>query len=254
MSLAMARYAYDDSTAPVRTRTRSGGGWALLFWFAIAAGALGFAGYVFLVPYQKTMNALGQRTTELAEARATSEAAVAERNRLKTEVSRLEAGSKDKEAADAKRRGAADALGTLLKTSVEELGAAVSVDGGHVAVSFPAEKIIDSNGIDVSEAGQTALKILAGALKKSGGNARIKALFSAALPPKDLRALFKTAGEMSAVRAARVMSVLHDAGIAPDHLSTFGEAEKPVHPVAKTKKSAPPPVAPEHVDIQIDPE
>ncbi|HVR62279.1 MAG TPA: hypothetical protein VMU50_10295 [Polyangia bacterium] len=227
-----------------------------MFWFAVAAAAIGFAGYVFLVPYQRVMSALRERGSELAEARTTSEAATAERDKLKAEVTRLEAGARDKEAADAKKRGGADALGTLLKSSLEELGATVSVDAGRVAVSFPADKIVDSNGIDVSPAGQTALKVLAGALKKNGGAARVKAVFGNGPPPKDLRALFKTEGELSAVRAARVMSALYDAGVAPDHLSTTGEAEKPLpRPPARGKKAAPPPAPPpDRLDIQVDPE
>ena len=251
----MARYAYDDPTAPVRARARSGGGWTQLFWFAVAAAAVGFAGYVFLVPYQKIMNSLNARTAELGELRAATDSAVTERERLKGEVTRLESTAKDREAADAKKRGGADAIGTLLKTSLEELGAAVAVNGGRVLVSFPAAKLIDANGIDVSEGGQTALKILAGALKKNGGSARIKAQFSAALPPKDLRSLFRTAGEMSAVRAARVMSALNDAGVAPERLSTYGEADKVAHaPVRAKKGAAAPPPPPEHVDVEVDPE
>jgi hypothetical protein len=83
----------------------------------------------------------------------------------------------------------------------------------------------------------------------------VKALFSNTPPPKDLRSLFKTAGEMSAVRAARVMSVLHDAGIAPEHLATFGEADKPIaRPPARGKKAPPPQPAPDRVDIEIDPD
>ena len=251
----MARYAYDDPTAPVRARARSGGGWSQLFWFAVAAAAVGFAGYVFLVPYQKIMSSLNARTTELGEARAAAESATTDRERLKGEVTRLESTAKDREAADAKKRGGADAIGTLLKTSLEELGAAVAVNGGRVLVSFPADKLIDANGIDVSEGGQTALKILAGALKKNGASARVKVQFSAALPPKDLRSLFRTSGEMSAVRAARVMSALNDAGVSPERLTTYGEADKPAAPATRAKKgAAPPPPPPEHVDIEVDPE
>jgi outer membrane protein OmpA-like peptidoglycan-associated protein len=221
----------------------------------VVAAAVGFAGYVFLVPYQRVMSALGQKGSELAEARAATEAATAERDKLKAEVTRLEATAKDKDAADAKKRGGADALGSQLKSSLEELGAAVSVDAGRVALSFPADKIIDSNGIDVSASGQTTLKVLAGVLKKSGGSAHVKAQLNGVAPPKDLRTLFRTAGEMSAVRAARVMSVLHDSGVAPDHLSTFGEAEKaPPRPPARGKKAPPPAPAPDRVDIQVDPE
>ena len=47
---------------------RSGGGWKQLFWFAVAFTGLGFAGYVYLVPYQKMQHAVGSRQAELARA------------------------------------------------------------------------------------------------------------------------------------------------------------------------------------------
>ena len=72
--------------------------------------------------------------------------------------------------------------------------------------------MIDANGIDVSDGGMAAIKILAEATKKEGAKVRIRARSSAAAPPKELRSLFRTAGEMNAVRAARVMSSFQNAG------------------------------------------
>ena len=82
-------------------------------------------------------------------------------------------------------------------------------------MSFPVAKVIDANGMDVSEAGQAALKILAGAAKKEDAKVRVVARTSSAQPPKELRSLFHTAGEMRTVRAARVMSALEEAGLPP---------------------------------------
>lgn len=248
----MAKYAYEEATAPVGARASSGGSWNQMLWFAVAAAGVGFAAYVFAVPYQRAMSAFRSRTAELGEVRAASQSAVGERDRLQA---RLEAGARDKEAADAKKRVGAASMGALLSGSLQERGVAVSVDGGRVVASFPADKIIDRDGIDVSHAGQTALKILAGAVKKDGGSVRVKALFSSAVPRRSLRALFRTAGEVSAVRAARVISVLNEAGIAPDRLMTFGEADKsPPHPAARGKKAPPLASAPDRVDIEIEPE
>lgn len=251
----MAQYAFDDPMAAgVRaTRRSGGGGWKALFWFAIAAVGVGFAGYVFLVPYQKTMSALNARSTELGEERATAKQLVQERDQLKTQVEKLSASASNKAAADSKRKSIADELGTQLKTATEALGATVVAADGRVAMSMPVEKVIDTNGIDVSESGLALLKIFAGAVKATPSNIRIKARFSATPPAKELRELFKTTGELSAVRAARVMSVLNDAGVRPDRLSISGEAERP-RPVPRGKKAPVAPPPPERVDIEIEPE
>jgi len=145
---------------------RSGGGWKQLFWFAVAFTGLGFAGYVYVIPYQKMEHAVGTRQAELGSARAAAEEATAERDKLKAKLETYTSTDKDKAEAETKRKTTAEALSLALKTGLEELGATVSGDGTKLLVSFPVPKVIDANGMDVSEAGQAALKILAGAAKK----------------------------------------------------------------------------------------
>ena len=231
---------------------RSGGGWKQLFWFAVAFTGLGFAGYVYLIPYQKMQHSVGTRQAELASERAAAEQAIAERDQLKTTLEKYTGADKDKSAAEGKRKTAADALALALKTGLEELGATVTPDGAKLRVSFPVAKVIDANGMDVSETGQAALKILAGAAKKEGAKVRVVARTSSAPPPKELRSLFHTAGEMRAVRAARVMSALEDAGLPPTQLTIVGEADKPAPRAhGKLKKGAPPA---DQLDLQVEPE
>jgi hypothetical protein len=246
----MARYAFEDPMAGVQQR--SGGGWKALFWFAVAATGLGFAGYVYVIPYQKMEHAVGIRQTELTSARAAADEATAERDKLKAELSKYVGADKDKAATDSKRKTTADALATGLRPGLEELGATVTVDGAVLQISFLASKVIDANGIDVSEAGQAALKILAGAAKKEEAKVRITARTSAALPPKELRNLFHTAGEMRAVRAARVLTALEDAGLPAGHVQIVGAPDKPAPRVGRGKKAQPPPA--DHLDLEVEPE
>jgi hypothetical protein len=247
----MARYAFEDPMAGIPQR--SGGGWKQLFWFAVAATGLGFAGYVYVIPYQKMEHAVGTRQIELTGARTAADEAIAERDKLKAALSRYVGADKDKAATDAKRRTTADALATGLRPGLEELGATVTVDGAILHVGFPAAKVIDANGIDVSEAGQAALKILAGAAKKEEAKVRIAARTSAAPPPKELRNLFHTAGEMRAVRGARVMTALEDAGLPATHLEIVGEADKPP-PRARGKKAQAQQPPADHLDLEVEPE
>jgi hypothetical protein len=211
---------------------------------------VGFAGYVFLVPYQRMQSLLGTRNAELSAERSTSAEAVTERDKLKASLAKYTDAEKDKASSDAKRKADIDALITQLRPSLEELGATVAVEDGVLNVGFPVDKIIDSNGIDVSEGGVTALKILAGSIKKAGAKAHVVSRASAAPPPKDLKSLFHSAGELHAVRSARVMSALVDAGLAPASVSIVGDSEKPA-PRAKGKKAAPPA---ERLDIQVEPQ
>ncbi|HVZ85781.1 MAG TPA: hypothetical protein VHG72_02355 [Polyangia bacterium] len=245
----MARYAFEDPMAAARPR--SVGGWRQLFWFAVAFTGLGFAGYVYLVPYQKMQKAAGAGQVDLARAQSAAESAAAERDRLKTTLETYTGADKDKSAAEAKRKTTADALALALKTGLEELGATVTADGTRLLVTFPAAKVIDKNGIDVSDAGQAALKILAGAAKKEDAKVRVRARMSSAQAPKELRSLFHTVGELRTVRAARVMSSLEDAGLPPAQVGIVGEADKPP-PRGRAKKNAPPPA--DRLDLEVEPE
>ena len=224
-----------------------------MFWFAVAAAGVGFAGYVFLVPYERMRIALGNRNAELGAERTTAAETAAERDKLKATLAKFTDVEKDRATSESKRKGDVDLLITQLRPSLEELGASVAVEGGGsdvLNVSFPAAKIIDTNGIDVSDAGLAALKIFAGSVKKVNAKARVLARASAAPPPKELKALFHSAGELHAVRAARVLSALEDAGMAPATVSIAGAVEKPA-PRAHGKKPAPPV---DRLDIQVEPQ
>jgi hypothetical protein len=251
----MARSAFDSMSVPP---ARSGGGWKAMLWFSVAAAGVGFAGYVFLVPYQKMQSALQVRSAELTTERNNSAEAVTERDKLKGELAKFTDAEKEKAAGEAKRKADVDGLIAALRPSLEPLGATVAVQeskdagkgaGSVLVVSFPADKIIDTNGIDVSEGGVAALKILAENLKKSSAKARILARASSAPPPKELKNLFHSSGELHAVRAARLLSALEDAGLAPTAVVIAGEAEKPA-PRARGKKPAP---VPDRVDVQVEP-
>lgn len=226
------------------------GGWKALFWFAVAMAGLGFAGYVYLVPYRKMQTAANSHSAELAAEHQAAENAKAERDKLKADLAKFVGAEKEKSAAEAKRKSSIETMAAQLKPGLEELGATIVADNGVLQVSFPAAKMIDANGIDVSDAGAAALKILAGAAKKEGAKVRIRARSSAAAPPKDLRSLFRTAGEMNAVRAARTLSALENAGLPPSKISVVGE---PAGPAAKGrgKKAAPPP---DRVELELEPE
>jgi hypothetical protein len=232
-------------------QVRSGGSWKSLLYFAVAAAGVGFAGYVFFVPYHQMQSALSTRLAELGAERGAAQETAGERDKLKAEVAKYNAMMADKASAEKRRKEQLESIAGQLKPGLEELGATIVGDGNALLVSFPAARVIDPNGIDVSESGLAALKILAGAAKKGAARARVRARASAAPPPRELKSLFHTAGEMQAVRAARVMSALEDAGLAPEQVTIVGQADKTPAPRARGKKA---PAAPDRLDIEVEPE
>src|SRR6185436_16107093 len=100
----MARYAFDDPMA----MSSSGGSWKSLFYFLLAAAGVGFAGYVYLVPYSKMERAVGSNQSAIADERRAAEIAISERDKLKADVARLKAVVDEKTTADDKRKKTID--------------------------------------------------------------------------------------------------------------------------------------------------
>ena len=245
----MARYAFDDPMA----MSSSGGSWKSLFYFLLAAAGVGFAGYVYVVPYSKMERAVGGNQSAIADERRAAEAALAEREKLKADVERYKAAAADKKSSDDKHKGTIDTMAASLKPGLEALGATLAPTDGALGISFPSAKLIDANGIDVSDGGMAAIKIIGEAAKRESAKIRIRARSSAAAPPKELRSLFRTAGEMNAVRAARVMSSLEHAGVAPARITIIGDVEKggaARAPRGKKGGAAPS----DRVELEIEPE
>jgi hypothetical protein len=219
----------------------------------LAAAGVGFAGYVYLVPYSKMERAVGNNQSAIADERRAAEAAVSERNKLKDDLSKYASLAADKSATESKKKTTVDTLSTQLKPPLEAMGGTVGAEGGVLAISFPAAKLIDANGIDVSDAGVPAIKLLAETTKKEGGKVRIRARASNAPPTKELKSLCRNAGEMNAIRAARVMSEFQHAGLSPARITIVGDAaEKGAARAARGKKGGG--GALDRVELEIEPE
>jgi len=248
----MARYAFDD---PMAVSSSGGGSWKSLFYFLLMAAGLGFGAYVYVVPYSKMERAVGGNQSAIADERRAAEAALAEREKLKADVERYKAAAADKKSSDDKHKGTIDTMAASLKPGLEALGATLAPADGALGISFPSSKLIDANGIDVSDGGMAAIKIIGDAAKRESAKIRIRARSSAAAPPKELRSLFRTAGEMNAVRAARVMSSLEHAGVAPARITIIGDiAEKGAQARAPRGKKGGGVATADRVELEIEPE
>jgi len=238
-------YGFNDpfSAAPPSVQIRRVGGWKGLAGLMVAALGVGFAGFLYVSPYQKVTKALQERTAELSKERGSSDDLSSERDRLKAEVDKRQAAEQDKAAGESKRHEALAALAADLKMPLSAVGATVAADDARVSVSFGVPSLFEQpTSVAISPQGETALRVVVAGLKKTNARARVKAKLIAAPPPREL-GQFKNIGEFEMLRAARVMLVLAANGVAPDHLGIAGELPGP----RKTKNGIP-----DRLEIEIE--
>lgn len=246
-SLAMA-YGYNDSFVggPPPVQIKRVGGWKLLAGAMLAAAGLGFAGYVYLGPYQKLTKELVVRTAELGEERTSTKDVMAERDKLKAQVAERDSADRDKAASQSKKQQTVEAFAAEMKTPLAAFGATVSTDGGRARVGFATSSIFDQpTSTVISPQGEAAVKVLAGSLKKAGFRTRVLAKLLTAPPPREL-AQFKNIGEFAMLRAVRVALGLAAGGVAADRIAAAGDTPPTTH---KGK-----PAVPDHLEIEIEPE
>jgi hypothetical protein len=244
-------YGFNDSfssagSAPV-VQIQKVGGWKLLAGATLAGLGLGFAGFVYLGPYQKVSKALGAHASELDQARGTADEMASERDKLKAVVEKNMDAERQKTATEGKQRESLQALAAELKTSLASVAANISVDDARVRVSFAVAALFEQPfSIGISPAGENALKVVVAALKKSNMRGKVKAKLIQTPPPREL-GQFKVIGEFETLRAARVMLVLSSGGVAADHLAVAGEVPLPA---ARKGRGG----VPDRLDIEIEPE
>lgn len=242
-------YGYSDSFVggPPPVQIQRVGGWKLLLGAMLAAAGVGFAGYVYLVPYQKLTKTLAIRTAELTEERSGAQDLAGERERLKAQVAERERAERDRVASLTKGQQAVEGFASEMKTPLAAFNATITPSGGRALVVFATGSIFEQpTSTVISAQGEAALKILAGGLKKASFRARVKAKLIPTPPPRDL-AQFKNVGEFAMLRAVRVALALAAGGVAPDRIAAAGEA--PGGGAHKSKSAVP-----DRLEIEIEPE
>lgn len=240
-------YGFSDpfSAAPPSVQIRRVGGWKGLAGLMVAAVGVGFAGYVYMNPYQKVTRALQERTAELSKVRGSTDDLSSERDRLKAEAEKRQAAEQDKAAGESKRHDTLSSLGAELKTALGGVGAVIATDDARVSISLAVSTLFEQPmSVAISPQGETALRVIVAAVKKVGGRARVKAKLVPSPPPREL-AQFKNIGEFEMLRSARVMLVLVANGVPADHLMVAGDLPGP----RKTKNGIP-----DRLDIEIEAE
>jgi hypothetical protein len=202
---------------------RQGGGWILLLGGMLAAAGLGFAGYLYAVPYRRLTQVAAAQAVELLAERADRARAVAEGEKLKTDLGKhLSAAGEKAEAVSRHRQESLD-LAAELKTALGAVGAVISLsEQGAIEVTFPVSSIFDMPvGTGVSGQGETALKILGAAVQKTHSKIAIKARLIPTAPPRAI-AQFKNIGEFAMLRAVRAALSVANTGVRPESIAAAG--------------------------------
>jgi len=223
-------------------------GWNKLGVLAIGAAGLGFAAFVFLVPYKGLRGEVRRLGGDLAAQRAATKELIGERDRLRAESSRP--GDQARAIRAAAFRARADAITTDLTKSLAPAGADVAAGGDRILVRLSEKAIFEAKGADISESGEGTLLALGQVLKgQSDIRVRLTAHLDGAPVPADLRDLFPTGWELSAARATNVVRFLADeAGVSPKLLIAAGGGEH--HAPAGGSKA----MGPRRLDLEIEPE
>jgi hypothetical protein len=242
-------FGYNDPfpAAPPTVQIQKVGGWKLFAGALLAAAGVGFAGFVYLGPYQKVTKIVHERTDELNHERGSTDELAAERDKLKAALDRRLGADREKAASTSKQSETLQDFAAELKVALAAVGANVSSEDGRVHVSFAATTLFEQAlSTAISAQGESALKVVVAGLKKTGMRGRVKARLIPSPPPREL-AQFKNVGEFDMLRAARVMLVLAAAGVAADHLAVVGE----LPPTGARKGRSP---VPDRLDVEIEPE
>jgi hypothetical protein len=242
-------FGFNDpfSAAPPAVQIRRVGAWKAFAGAVVAAAALGFAGFMYVGPYQKLTKIVRDRTSELNQQQGSTDQLTEERDKLKAALATRVGSEQEKAAVASKQTDALQSLAADLKGALASAKANTTASDGRVRVSFPAESLFEQpTSTGISPAGDAALKALVASLKQTGMRARVRAKLIPAAPPREL-AQFKNIGEFEILRAARVMLALANGGVAADHLAVAGE----VGPGGARKGKA---ALPERLDVEIEPE
>jgi len=243
-------YGYNESVVggPPPVQIRRVGGWKLLVGAMLAAAGVGFAGYVYVVPYMKLSRVLQERTAELGEERSTGEELSAERDRLKKELAERQSSDRDQAAALSRKQQVVETFSNEMKTALAAFGGTISTEGRRAKIGFPVASLFEQqNSTVISAQGDAALKVIGASLKRAGFRARILARLISAAPPREL-AQWKSIGEFAMTRGIRVALAmsLPPGGVAADRIAVAGETPPTVH-----KGKVP---VPDHLEIEIEPE
>lgn len=171
---------------------------------ALAAAAIGFAGFTYAVPYTRVSRELKRRSGELLAERAEASAKRSELAAIKRDL----AGSGGDANAEGIWRTDLKVTASTVEQRLAGSGAKVTVDGRTLHVSFPEDALFDGRGPWLSKSGQAAIESIADVLARQAGRILVAAPMGGGRPPRWVADKFPSAGEMAAERVRTMVRAL----------------------------------------------
>ncbi len=228
--------------APAAGRRAQASVWPTLVGLALAAAGVGFAGYVYGVPYQRLLTELKRRASELRAAGTAAEAGRKEVERLKQDLAEVRGARNMSLGAEGRIRSDLK----LIKTQVEQrlpAGVAVVLEPRRMLIRFHEDAVFEARGPRLAKTGHEALTTLAEILADKASRLLIAAPMGGASPPRWVRAQFPSDADLSAARAVAALTALANAGVqAEAALAVVGSLAAPKNPDA-----------PATLDIEVEP-
>lgn len=196
-----------------RHRTSS---WLSLGALALGAAGVGFAVYVYAVPYQRLAVELKRRSGELRSVASEAEARRMELDRLRSDLKEVQ-GARNQHLTE---EGRARSDLKVIKTQLEErlAGAKVQVhlEARRMLVRFPEETLFEARGPWFTRAGQEAIETFARTVGDRAGRVLVAAPMGGEAVPRWVRAQYPTPADLSAARAGNALRALAKAGVRAD--------------------------------------
>ncbi len=235
----MVAPAMKPASAPRRQAEGSGheaDGSAALVALAFAAAGIGFAAYVYLVPYQGLLLELKRRASDNMSVQTAAETRLKELDRLKFEVAELRSANNVRAGGGGGVKPELKFLKAQFDERLKDAGITVDINDRKLVLHFPEKTAFENSGAPFSSAGQAALQAVKEIMAGHPARMIILAPIPAGQPPRWVV-------DLASARVRAAVRLLLKFGVSPQSLlavSTGG----PTAPAS----------GPPTLDIEIEPQ
>ncbi len=182
---------------------------------ALAAGGVGFAIYVYTVPYRQILTELKRRSGEVRQVKTADSGHRKEIDRLRQDLFDAK-GSSQGMGEEGRHRSAMKFLKAQLQDRLKNSGAVVQAEGKVLRLRFGEDAMFDARGAALSKAGQAALQAMSEVVAVTAARVLVSAPMAGAGVPKWARAEFASPGDLSMARVRNAVRHLTRVGMKPE--------------------------------------
>jgi flagellar motor protein MotB len=183
---------------------------------ALAAGGVGFAIYVYTVPYRQLLTELKRRSGEVRQVKTADAGHKKEIDRLRQDLVDAKGQSSQSLGEEGRHRSAMKFLKAQLQDRLKDSGAVVQAEGKLLRLRFGEDAMFDARGAVLGKAGQAVLLAMSEVVAAAAVRVLVSAPMAGAGVPKWARAEFASPGDLSMARVRNVVRHLTRVGMKPE--------------------------------------